>query len=90
MLGLIEFIAVVVGILGAWFLLPIELAEVILTFFVVGAAAIGIYWVCTGDWERPEIFMLLVGILGSIRLSAEKLSDKLAARLPPPFGTKGK
>jgi hypothetical protein len=87
---MLEIISVTLVILGAWFLLPIELAEVILSFFVLGAAAIGIYWVFTGGWEGPGLFTLFVSILGSIRVSIEKMSDKMAARLPPPFGTKGK
>ena len=76
---MLEIIVVTLGILGAWFLLPIELAEVMLTFFVLGAAAIGIYWVYTGGWEYLTIYMLLVSILGSIRVSIEKVSDKLRA-----------
>jgi hypothetical protein len=79
----LEFIAVVLGILGAWFFLPIDLAEVILIFFVLSTAAIGIYWVCTGGWEGLGIFTLLVSILGSLRISIEKVSDKLDALLPP-------
>lgn len=87
---MLEIIALTVGILGAWFLLPIELAEVFLTFSVLAAAAIGIYWVCTGGWEGLGIATSLVSILGVIRVGTEKVSDKLAALLPPPFGTKGK
>ena len=87
---MLEIISVTLVILGAWFLLPIELAEVILSFFVLGAAAIGIYWVWTGGWEGLGTLMLLVSILGFIRVGTEKVSDKLAALLPPPFGTKDK
>jgi hypothetical protein len=87
---MLEIIAVILGILGAWFLLPIELAEVFLTFFVLAAAASGIYWVCTGGWEGVAIFALLVSILGSIRVSFEKVRDKLAALLSRPFSTKGR
>jgi hypothetical protein len=62
---------------GAWFFLPIDLAEVLLASFVLAAVAIGIYWVCTGGWENVVIFMLLVTILGFIRVGIEKVSDKL-------------
>jgi hypothetical protein len=87
---MLEIIAVILGVLGAWFLLPIELAQVILVFLVLVAAAVGIYWVCTGDWEGLGTFALLVAILGSIRVGTEKVRDRLATLLPPPFGTKSK
>jgi hypothetical protein len=92
-----EIVAVCcLGILGAWFLLRIGLAAAALTFIVVLSAAVaGIYWVWTGGWVTETakslgILALLVIILGSMRLGIEKLSDILAALLPPPFGTKGK
>jgi hypothetical protein len=84
------------GILGAWFLLRIGFAAAVLILVVVlSAAGAGIYWVWTGGWVTETakgfgIFALLVISLGSMRLSIEKLSDLLAARLPLPFGTKGK
>jgi hypothetical protein len=93
----IEIIVVFcLGILGAWFLLRIDFAEVILTLIVVlGAAAAGIYWVWNDGWVTEiaascGIFASLVIILGFMRLSIEKLSDILAALLRPPSGTKGK
>ena len=76
---MLEIIVVTLGILGAWFLLPIELAEVLLTFFVLVAAAIGIYWLRTDGGEGLGILMLLISILGSVRVSVEKVSDKLRA-----------
>jgi hypothetical protein len=84
------------GILGAWFLLRIGFAAAVLTLIVVlSAAAAGIYWVWTGGWVSETaksfgILALLVISLGSVRLGIEKLSDILAAVLPPPFGTRGK
>lgn len=84
------------GILGAWFLLRIGFAAAALTLIVVlSAAAAGVYWIWTGGWVTEVaksfgILALLVIILGSIRLGIEKLSDILAALLPPPFGTKDK
>ena len=76
---MLEIIVATLGILGAWFLLPIELAEVLLTFFVLVAAAIGIYWLRTDGGEGLGILMLLISILGSVRVSVEKVSDKLRA-----------
>ena len=51
---------------------------------------VGIYWVCTGDWEGLGTFALLVTILGCIRVGTEKVRDRRAALLPPLFGTKSK
>jgi hypothetical protein len=89
------FVGVVLGTLGAWFLLPRVLAEVFLTFLILAAAVIGIYWVCAGSSvneivEGIGIFTLLASVLGCIRLRVEKVSDKLVALLPPLFDTKSK
>jgi len=82
------------GILGAWFLLRIGIAETILALIFLGVAAAASYWLSTGSSgaeiaRRVGIFALLVIVLGSIRVGVEKLSDMLAALLPPPLGTKG-
>lgn len=77
-------IAVAVGIclviLGAWFTLPIGLAEVILALFAVSAGALGVYRFWTGNQvsevvEGIGIFVLFVITLGSIRVGIEKLSE---------------
>jgi hypothetical protein len=77
-------IAVAVGIclvlLGAWFILPIGLAEVLLALFVVSAGALGVYQFWTGKHvydavEGVGIFVLLAIILGSMRVGVEKLSE---------------
>jgi len=86
---------VCLGILGAWFLLQIGVAEAVLALMVVAVAIAAIYWLWTGDGVTPVvkatgIIALLIIILGSIRLELEKWSDRLAGRWPPPFGTKGK
>lgn len=92
-------ISVAVGIccviLGAWFLLRIGVAELILAVFLLGAGAMGVYWLWTGRpvsgiFEALGIFALLVITLGSIRLGIEKLSDVLPALFPQRFGTKDK
>ena len=77
---------VVLGTLGAWFLLRIDLAEGLLLVFMLGAAVIGSYWLYAGGSlseiaKSIGIFMVLIISLGSIRVSIEKLSDKLVALL---------
>lgn len=90
-------ISVTVGIccviLGAWFLLRIRVAEFLLVLFLLGAGAMGAYWLWTetgvsGIFEALGIFALVVITLGSIRLGIEKLSETLPALFPRLFGTK--
>jgi len=72
--------AICLVVIGAWFLLPIESAEMILTVIVVlSAAAAGIYWLWNGGSitevaESFGIFAFVVIILGVVRLGIEKLS----------------
>lgn len=76
-------------ILGAWFVLRIGVAELILTLFVLTAAAAAAYWLWTGNLvsetlEGLGIFALLVIILGAMRVGIEKLSHLLGILLRPP------
>ena len=69
-------------ILGAWFVLQIGVAELILTLIVLTAAAMAVYWFWTGKLVSETlaplgIFALLVIILGGMRVGIEKLSDLL-------------
>jgi hypothetical protein len=61
------------GILAAWFLLRLDLAEAFLGVMVLIAAAVGIYWwFWRGDLgiaEAVGLFALIVVTLGSIRLA---------------------
>ena len=92
-------IALAVGIclviLGAWFILPISPAELILALFVVSAGALGVYRFWTGEQvselvEGIGIFAVFVIILGLMRVGIEKLSEMLAGLRLPRFGTKHK
>lgn len=74
------------GILAAWFLLQIDLAEAFLSVMALIAAAVGIYWwFWRGDWgiaEAVGIFAFIVVALGCIRLAI--------GLFPRAFRTKGK
>ena len=71
--------AICLVVIGAWFLLPIESAEIILTAIIVlSATAAGIYWLWTGGSvtevaESLGIFAFIVIILGVVRLGIERL-----------------
>ena len=71
-------------ILGAWFLLRIGVAELILISFLLLSTGVGIYWLWTGgaypkSFEGIGLFVLVLIILGSTRVGIEKLSGMLAA-----------
>ena len=83
MLEVAVIVAVCLVILGAWFVLPISVAELILALFILSAGALWVYWFWMGGQvsaiaEAVGLFALLAIILGSIRLGIEKLSDMVA------------
>ena len=74
------------AIFGAWLLLEIEIAEVILILIVIGSAALAICWLCLGSWDTEtakgiRIFALMVVTVGLVRLAVEKLSVGLLRKL---------
>ena len=88
-------IAICLVILGAWFMLGVEAAEVILSAFLLLAAGLGIYWLWTrghasGIVEGVGLFVLLVIVLGAMRLGIEKLRDSLMTPFPLPYDATAK
>ena len=90
---MLAIVAVVcLGILGAWFLLQTEIAEVLLIIIVSSAAAAGMYWLWTERWDSAiaksvTTIAWVVIFLGVLRLGIENLCDMLTAFLRTP-GTK--